>query len=193
MITLPEKPIPNGMVETLLDYNFVQRGAASVQVNRLGSRYSMQFSFPPMKPEEARVFTSRFKRGKRLGIRINLPMLVPQGFPGAPVVDGAGQSGATLNVRGLEPGHVIGEGFWMTLVDSDGIGYLHSVSETAVADANGEAAVEIEPLLRAPFADGATIHLAEPYIEGFVDGENFVVETSSDQFVILSVTVEEYQ
>lgn len=193
MIQLPAKPIPNQMQPALLDYGFMQRGASSLRVDRAGSRYRITFGFPPMFHEEAAIFTSRFQRGKRQGIQIRVPTLRAQGFPGTPVVDGAGQSGSSIDLTGFNVGYAAKEGFWLTIVEADGTAYLHTVATTAVADALGEMTLEIEPPLRAPFADGDTVEIGAPYMQGFVDGENFEWGVRTDRYVELSVTVEEYQ
>lgn len=192
MIELPASPAPNGMEPALLDYGIVQRGASSLRVNRAGNRYRVAFSYPPMQPEKAHTFTGRLTRAKRDGVKITLPLIVPQGSPGAPVVDGVGQSGTSLAVRDLNAGYPAKEGFWLTIYEADGTGYLHQVVETVRADASGNATLAIEPPLRAPFADGDPIELAAPTVEGFVDGEEWGWSIPVNRLVAVSFTVEEY-
>lgn len=192
MIELPASPAPNGMEPALLDYGMVQRGASSIRVNRAGNRYRVGFSYPPMQPDKARTFTGRLTRAKRDGVRITLPLIVPQGSPGATVVDGAGQAGTSLAVRGFNAGYPAKEGFWLTVIDADGVGYLHQLTETVRADAGGLATLTIEPPLRAPFADGDTVELAAPWIEGFVDGDEWGWSVPVNRLVSVGFTVEEY-
>lgn len=193
MITLPDSPAPNGLGYALLDYGSIQRGAASLRVDRAGSRYRLEISFPPMVPDTSRKFLARLQRAKREGIEIELPLLgVSQGIPGAPVLDGAGQAGTAIALRGLTPGYVVKEGFWLTISEADGTAYLHSVAETAVADASGEAAVQIEPPLRAPFADGDAVELARPFVQGFVDGDSLAWEVLVNRLIAPSFVMEEY-
>ena len=191
MIELPASPAPNGMEPALLDYGMVQRGASSLRVDRAGNRWRIGFGYPPMQPDKARTFTGRLTRAKREGLRIVLPLIVPQGAPGATVVDGAGQAGTLLDVRGFNAGYPVKEGFWLTVV-SDGQGYLHQVTETVRADVSGEAVLSIEPPLRAPLADGDTVELAAPFIEGFVDGEEWGWSVPVNRLVSVGFTVEEY-
>ena len=192
MIELPASPSPNGMEPALLDYGMIQRGASSLRVDRAGNRYRIAFSYPPMQPDKARTFTGRLTRAKREGVKITLPLIVPQGSPGAPVVDGAGQAGTSLAVRGFLAGYPAKEGFWLTITDASGVGYLHQVVETVRADAGGLATLAIEPPLRAPFADGDAIDLATPSIEGFVDGEEWGWTVPVNRLVSVGFTVEEY-
>lgn len=194
MILLPEDPAPNGVAPQLLDYGLTLRpstGAAIQRVERKGSRFILTVGYPPMRPDTAAVFISRLLQGKREGLRIPFPLVRgPQGSPGLPVVDGAGQAGTTLAVRGLTPGYAVKEGYWLSIEDADGQHYLHNVSAPVMADATGDASLSISPELRAPFADGATIHLAKPMVEGFVDG-NWGWEIPVNKLTALEFTMEE--
>lgn len=193
MINLPDSPAPNGLGYALLDYGSIQRGASSLRVDRAGSRWRLEISFPPMQPDTSRKFLARLQRAKREGIEIVLPLLgVSQGIPGAPVVDGAGQAGTAIALRGLTPGYVAKEGFWLTISEADGTAYLHSVAETAVADSAGNMTVEIEPPLRAPFADGDAVELARPFVQGFVDGDSLAWEVPLNRLIAPSFVLEEY-
>lgn len=175
MIILPENPAPNSAAPSLLDFGFLQRpatGAAALRVDRPGSRWRLQFSYPTMRADVARPYISRLIAAKREGLRIAFPLQgVSQGSPGSPVVDGSGASGTSLPVRGLNPGYTAKEGYWLTIIDSDGVHYLHNVCATVVADSAGEATLTIEPMLRAPMADGDVILLARPLVEGVIDGD----------------------
>ena len=192
MIELPASPAPNAMEPALLDYGQIQRGASSLRVDRPGNRFRIAFGFPPMPPEKGEVFTSRIADAKSKGIRVPLPLLVPQGAPGAPKVDGDGQAGTTLVVRDLTPGYVAKEGYWLTVVEADGTGYLHRLTATVRADAAGDAALSIKPPLRAPFASGDRVELAAPWIEGFIDGEEWGWSVGVDRLIAPGFTVEEF-
>ena len=190
---LPVRPSPNSMEHDLLDRGFYQRGASTLRVDRPGTKFAILFGFPPMDVDAARAFVSKMLRGSRQGLQINIPTLVKQGIPGSPVVDGNVTGAATsIAVRGLTPSYVAKEQFWMTIVRSDGTAYLHSVFETVVANGSGEATIEIEPPLRAPFVDGDTIHLGKPFMQGFIEG-GFKWKVDGEQFVELSALVEEYR
>lgn len=170
MIEFPADPAPNGVNVTLIDFGFVQRpgsGAASLRVDRPGNRYRAEVSYPPMKPDTARKFVARLQRAKREGLRVEIPLLgIKQGVPGAPVVDGDDPTGTTLPVRGVNANYAVKEGWWLHVEDTGGVRYLHSIQTNVVADAAGEMVLNIEPPIRAPLADGATIQLAVPTIEG---------------------------
>src|SRR3546814_11687577 len=96
MIELPNSPAPNGAQPSLLDYGMTLRpgtGAAVLRVDRKGSRYKANISFPPMLPSVSRIFIARLLKAKSEGLRIPYPLIdVPHEAPGSPVVDGRAQS-----------------------------------------------------------------------------------------------------
>lgn len=193
MITLPRFPRPNRPAVEVLDFGLIQRGAASLKVERPGGRHRLAFTWPRevMRPETAAKFLSRLKRGRRQGVQIDVLMPQAQGSPGSPVVSGAGQSGTSLNVRGLTPGYTAREDYWLTIVEADGTAYLHSVFQTVQASGTGTATIEIEPPLRAPFPDGARIELAQPYIQGDLVGETLSYAYEDLRQIPLSIVIEE--
>lgn len=195
MIVLPSLPRPNRMVVETLDFGFTQRGAASLRVERPGGRFRLAFSWPSeiMRPPVSSKFTAKLKRAKRQGVQIDVLPPFPQGAPGSPVVDGSGQSGTSIDVRGLTPGYTAREDYWLTIVEADGTAYLHSVFQTVRAGSDGRATLEIEPPLRAPFADGDRVELARPFIQGELLGENFSYGFEELKRVALSIVIEEYQ
>jgi hypothetical protein len=116
-------------------------------------------SMPPMAPLHARAWVAFLKglRGQVNVFQLGDPLAVaPQGSgAGTPVVNGAGQKGFTLNVRGLTPG---ASGV-LLLDDYLQVGYrLYSVTISNVdADGSGNAAINIWPPLRESPADGVAI------------------------------------
>ncbi|WCP71546.1 hypothetical protein [Sphingomonas hankookensis] len=195
MLTLPEWPAPNGATVTAVDRGGVLRGASALRVNRLGNHYRLSVTYPPMNDRErARVFVSRLIRAKRQGLRLPYPLLdVDQSQCGwGAVVDGAGQSGAYLSLRGLTPTAVIREGFWMSIEDADGQHYLHNVGGEVLVGADGRATVSVaDTLLRRDFADGAAVHLVKPMIEGLVEGDDASWELAVDQNLSIAFLIEE--
>ena len=82
---------------------------------------------------------------------------------GTPVVNGAGQSGATLSTRAWSANaQAFLAGDFLGFVGPTGRAQLHQVTAAVTASAGGIAAVPIAPPLRRPPADGATITLASP-------------------------------
>ena len=194
MITLPETPAPNGANPTSIDFgaNLIPpTGARELRVDRAGNRFSIEVSWPPMQPQIARVFISRLLEAKRKGVRIPYPLLESQSGCGSPVVDGAGQTGTTLNVRALTPGYAHKEGFWLSIEDAAGQHYLHNCRQSGRAGSTGLATFKIEPALRRPFLDGAAVHLAKPMIEGRPVGSEWSWQIPLNHLTALSVMIRE--
>ena len=199
MIELPDGVVPNAMMPALMDFGATQEpssGAAALRIDRPGNRYRCQFGLPPHVMREAgRIVVSRLIRAKREGLRVPFQLAgVHQGNPGAPVVDGAGQAGMFLSVRGLTPHYAAKEGFWLSIVDEnagEAQHYLHNVAGGVIADATGKAVLPLSEMLRAPFSDGARVHLAKPMIEGTLVGDEMAWEVSLAHHALLSFEIRE--
>ena len=191
MIELPDFAKRGSAAPTFVDAGFTQRGIGSLsRIDRKGSRYKLACSYGPFYPDQGRVMVARLIAGKSEGIRIPYPLLISQGSPGAPVVDGAVTTGKTLLIRGLTPGYFCKEGYWLSLVKS-GRHFLHNVKTGGMADASGELTVTLNEMLRDSFADGATINLAKPMVEGLVEGDEWQWSMSVDRVIPIQFTIEE--
>ena len=195
MIELPDSPGPNGASPSLMDYGIdlvPPTGAKELRVDRAGSRFAIDVSFPPMPPHDSRIFVSRLLAAKSEGVRIEYPLLdVVQGSPGNPVVDGAGQAGTSLNVRGFAPHYRFKEGYWLSIEDENGQHYLHNCRANGAADAAGIASLSVTPALRHPFLDGAKVHLGKPMIEGRPVGSEWSWQIPLNGLIALSVQIRE--
>jgi hypothetical protein len=164
---------PNRAFVRPVDNGFTQRGASGPagRVDKPGSHWAIEINFPPMPMDTARRLNADLTSALSEGARIEVPLLgVDQGMPGSPVVDGADQTGTTLNIRGLTPNYATKKGFWLHIEDGDGNRCLHQVAAQGIADAAGDLALTIWPALWRPFADGDAINLSDPTIEGAIDG-----------------------
>jgi hypothetical protein len=174
-ITLPSTPGPRRMTPMFQDFggNLTPALGGSVQrINRLGSRWAFAVEMPPMAGEpDGRIWARRLTSGKQEGVLMAIaqPGLVI-GEPGSPVVDGAGQSGSALALRGLAAGHDLVEGQFVSIVAA-GRRYVHMICADVSADGAGELTAAITPLLRVSPADGAVVEIAQPYVEGLLDGD----------------------
>lgn len=195
MIELPAVVVPVTATQTLVDAGGVMRSplnTRALRVDRPGSHYMAQLDFPPVTdPATARVVVSRLIRAQRLGLRTWWPTPDAQIVAGAPVVDGDGQAGTSLAVRGIQPGTAVREGWWLSVMDAGGQSYLHNISTGAVAGADGSVTLPLSEALRAPLVDGTTVRLVSPQIEGIVVGDAREWSLSVERFVGFTVTVEE--
>ena len=93
------------------------------------------------------------------------------GLPGVPVVNGAGQAGTTLLLRAGTPNYAYRVGQFFSVIHG-GRRYLQLITAQAINDATGHASVGVEPMIRAPYADGSAVEAAKPMIEGFLEGNS---------------------
>ena len=196
MIDLPTDVGPNSATPRLLDFGgFLQPGlGGEVQrLNRMGSRFAVAFTLPPLtNQKQGRIWVSRLIRGMTEGVRWTYPLL--DFYPGAPgnfVVDGADQSGRTLQLRGGTPQYAFREGQPFNVVDANGQSYLHFIDELSAADATGAAEIAFSPMLRAPIPDGAALKISKPMIEGYVMGDQLSWQMAIDRTIGLSFEIQE--
>jgi hypothetical protein len=117
-------------------------------------------SLPPLTHVQAQQWIAFMLslRGQANVFQIGDPLAVsPQGSgAGAPVVDGAGQTGYSINLRGFTPnaGGVLLPGDWIQ------IGYrIYRTLIAATADSNGKLALSIWPQIRESPPDAAVVIL----------------------------------
>lgn len=147
-------------------------GGATARIERLGDRYSVQVSTPPMKVEpDGRRWSARLMKARREGgiVEIHQPDL-NIGAPGSPVVSATTASGRSIPVSGLTPYYAVREGQWLNYIVG-GQRYLDQVVSQVIADASGAATLTIQNLIRTPLTAGDTIDLATPCIEGWIEGD----------------------
>lgn len=146
-------------------------GGSVQRISRLGTRYAVDLTFPPLTKTQ---FDDLY--GALLQADTEQTTVVaefPQGDAGgvgAPLVNGAAQTGTTLNADGLTAGVTLPRGTMFSFA-AGGRYYLHTIRTAIVASGGGIAALPIGPMLRASPADNAALDFVTPKIEGFVDGD----------------------
>lgn len=146
-------------------------GGAATRFQRL-PKWAVDVDMPPLSYPDAMKWFPRLTKGDVTPLRLALaqPELEPMGHSGALVVDGANQSGMTLNIRGGNQNYLILGGQWLSLtVAAKGRSYLYMVDEDVRITALGKAAVKLTTPLRRRPADGDALTVEEPVIEGFTD------------------------
>lgn len=195
MIDLPEWPGARSATPRLLDFGgFLEpsSGAQVQRINRLGSRYAIAITMPPLDNQKlGRIWVNRLIRGRQEGARLPYPLLdFDPGAPGGFVVDGAGQSGKVLTIRGGTPHYAFKEGQPFSL-EISGQHYLDFIAEPVIADASGAADITLSQMLRAEPADGDALHVAKPMIDGFIMGDPTSWEISLERLFGLSFEIQE--
>lgn len=169
-ITLPSSPRAASAKPRLVA-NAVQTqplvGGVVQRKLRLGTRWALDVVLPPMTYETAMGWTADLAKSEAEEVLLLWPQ-PPEvvGVIGAPVVNGAGQSGSTLNVRGATAGYVYKKGLFFSLYVGSRW-YLHQVVGAVVADGTGDAVLSIAPMLRVSPGDGLALAFYEPKIQGW--------------------------
>lgn len=178
----------------LLDWGGFQRpvlGGPTQRINRLGDRYAVDFTLHEMpSDQEGRRLKQQLIRAKRDGARVTFPQDgLEIGSPGVAVVNGSGQSGSTLNVRGMTPNYVIRAGQVFHL-DAAGRLYLHSADAQTIVSNTGTASIPISPMLRISPGDAAPVGFGRPIMEGNITSDLSWVYTPG-RWAGMTVTIEE--
>lgn len=142
-------------------------GGPRLPVNRMGDHWAIEIETRAFGVACGLALMSKVVRGKGQALAIRIPQIDHDAGPvGAPVIDGAGQSGSLPVLRGLTPHYALAPRFVTVVTGGRGYTYL---SDPAVADGDGKITLSVWPMLRVPHADGDLVEIAEPWIEGLLD------------------------
>lgn len=169
-----------------------QYGSA-FRIDRLGSRWAIQMTTPPMDIEpDWRMLSARFDDAERVGGLFAIPQPgFDVGTPGAPVIATNTAAGRLVPLTGLTPRYEIRSGQWVSFVVG-GQRYCDRIAERVVADAAGLALIRLRNLIRKPLTAGDVAELARPKIEGIVEITSYP-PLSSEQTTSIEFTVTEAQ
>ena len=196
MIELSASDLPASVTPAFVDVGGTVRGATNavgVRIDRPGGHYRAAINIGIGTAAQRAALIADLVRGKQEGPRTAYPLQgVDQSGSGSPVIDGADQAGRVLSMRGLTPGYDLAKGFWMSIEDTTGQHYLHNVFVGGVVAGDGKVAITLGEHLRIPFADGATVHLDQPMIEGDIAGnEQSWQLTRGNRVTGIQFTIEE--
>ena len=170
-VTLPTCPYPTDYQVLLRDFGAVLTpflGGPEQRINRLGMRFGLRLTMPPMDADEGMVYLSRLLQGRQSTVILPWPLLdFDPGTPGAPLVSAAVASGTTIPIKGLTPGYQVKEGQFFSVIHS-GRRYVYMFTADATANGSGNLSAAIFPLLRTALSTNDVIEIAQPKIEGLV-------------------------
>lgn len=146
-------------------------GGPVTRIDRLGTRHAIDVTIPALAASRCGpALVADLSRGRTEPVVLSIPEpTLPAIAYGAPVVNGAGQLGPSLFVRGLTPGVIVPPGKWLSVI-VNGRRYAYLTTAKVTAGGTGEVVLFIFPMIRRPAPNGATIELAAPKIEGLVQG-----------------------
>ena len=185
-ITLPSSPGLRTAKPRLIDWGGRLTpilGGPVQSPMRLGTRFSLEFTLPPMPSDpDGRMWAARLAQAKLSGV---VAPFIQDGFtpgsPGAPVADGANQSGMALAIRGGLSGYRFREGQFFSLVHA-GRRYLHMVTARVDVGSDGKATLPILPMLRVLTSDADVLEVAKPQIQGSLIGDELAWDVMTEPF-----------
>jgi len=128
-----------------------------------GRRWAFEVDMAPTEGDDARSLSVFFDAlGGRAGkfVLLDASVIPPSGI-GAPEVDGAGQSGATLETTGFTPSVTLPSGHLFSL-GSGATRRLYRNTAPIEADSNGDATIAILPPLREAPGNGDALDFTAP-------------------------------
>lgn len=146
-------------------------GGADLQIPRLGDRFAVDVETAQFRQDaESRLLIAALMEATTADARIEL-RLPNQGksIGSGIVVAGAGQSGSTLNIRGIFRGSAILRGRFFSIIHG-GVHFVYMARAQVIAGQDGTASVPIWPMLRFLTVDGETCAFDRPMIEGKLVG-----------------------
>lgn len=181
-VALPTTPGTASITPMLLDFGGIitpPLGGEAQRLNRLGNRWGIKVQLPVMKIEpDGREWIAALNEGLTDTVLFPFPQVdFAVGTPGATLVNGASQTGSTLNLDGFTASYALRRGQFFSVIVS-ARRYLYQVRTAINASAGGVAALPITPMIRKSPADNAVCEFAAPMIEGFLlgDGREWTVD-----------------
>ena len=126
---------------------------------RLGSRFQLNVTMPSLEADCARTWIAARLKAEAENDTLRLAWPEAEVGPawGSPVVNGGGQLGTLLAVRGLTPGVQIPALRFFSILYGDGY-RLHTTTEPVTAGVGGTAILAISPMLRKSANDGLGLY-----------------------------------
>lgn len=147
-------------------------GSSTVRIERLGNKFRFEIVMPPMDRPEAEDWLGALLSGLGTSVSLQWPQpLGGVGAPGAPVVNGAGQAGMLLNLRGFNPAYFLRRGQGVSLLSGSQRQFLIPQA-LATAGVGGLMTLSFWPMLRFSPADGATLEVVQPVMQGLLGGNS---------------------
>lgn len=156
-----------------------------------GEMITISGTMPLMTREQAEAYVSfLFKlKGRRGTFLFPIPNSTPRGVAtGTPLVDGAGQTGNSLNIKGMTVSttNIFKAGDWLNLGTGSST-RLHKILDDANSDGAGKVTVNIWPSLRSSPADGAAITITNcKALLRLANDEGYSIDTNKMYFMQFS-------
>lgn len=193
VVTLPTTPPPAdfslGLKTNQLDLRSATGGNLQ-RVQRMGSHYEVEVRLPRMTAKDARAWLGLRAEGSLVRYAIQQPDMVI-GNPGTPTVNGTGQAGSSLAIKGMTPGYVIQLGQAFNHTGSDGRVRLYVAKAQVVVGGAGTVIVPLETMLLWPPLNNDVVSFTNVVIEGFANVSPHLWGADVAQHVGLEFSIEE--
>ena len=148
-------------------------GGVMQRIARLGARWEFTVTLPRLDQISAQAWIRAQARSdsEMLPVSLALPKLVGSGSLGTPIVNGAGQTGTTLNANGFLPHSTSFDTMRFFSVSVGGRRYLYASASSIVVDGSGNAAINVTPMLRASPLNNAPLDFATPTVDGWITSD----------------------
>ncbi len=145
-------------------------GGEDLPIPRMGDRFAVDIVTSQLRQDAAsRDLIGLLMEATTADARIELRLPnAPRSLGSGIVIDGAGQTGSTILLRGAYRQTEFVRRFFSIV--HGGIHHVYMVRGRAMADADGRVALPIWPMLRFISADGDVCHFDQPMIEGQLVG-----------------------
>jgi hypothetical protein len=133
---------------------------------RKGSHYSYEMALEPMDHAEALSWLDL--RNEADTVVVAVPQMgLEIGTPGTTLVNGSGQAGTNLSIKGFVPGYQVRKGQAFNHIGSDGVRRIYVADAAVTANGSGIATVPLETMLNWPPGNNDVISFSDVRIEGF--------------------------
>lgn len=167
-VFLPDTPPEKQTWRTISASNVLDPafGGDELELQRKGSKYEFSYDYGEMDYVESLEWSDLSVEGETVIAPIFQPGL-DTGEPGLPVINGGGQIGRYLRLRGLAAGYVLRKGQFLTVFDGGIRHFTYRASALVTAAADGTVVVPLYTLLRRPHAEASVVKIKKPLIEGY--------------------------
>ncbi|WP_088190030.1 hypothetical protein [Sphingobium sp. Z007] len=151
-------------------------GGPTTAIHRAGDRYAIDVAISVMSHAAAAEWASALEEAISGDAAIAIPQpWLAIGAPGSAVaVDGAGQSGMTLNLKGFPAGYQVGKRQFFHIAHA-GKRFVYRARAATLAGGDGRMTLPIWPMLRFLTIDSEGCYFDAPIIEGqLIGGEKGV-------------------
>jgi hypothetical protein len=166
-------------------------GGDVARINRLGSRFSVDVVLPMLQSDMGPLWIAAGLQADTTNSTVTFtwPSAYYEGTTSAEV-NGAGQAGSNLAIKGLAAGLVIPPlipfSFYI-----NGRNYLHMTTQEVTANGSGDAVLSIAPMMRFAPTDSLALSFETPTIEGFIQGKTLDWELQLSRFHKITFTLQE--